>query len=574
MSEDKSVFKLSLTGKRWRRPSSAMDIAALHPSLPHWAQRLLHGRGLGAPETVSEYLDPSLKQLCDPNQLADMPIALEILTKAIRTGRLITVYGDYDVDGVCATAVLVEFLRSVGANARYYLPDRRTEGYGLNRAAIEELTQCDTVLVTADCGITAHEEIALARANGADVVVVDHHHVPETMPNANANLNPKRPDCPYPFKELCAAGVAFMLVIALRRALRDSGMFNTRQEPDVRDLLDLVALATVADMVPIRSTNRVLVAAGLKRMASNQRLGLQALFSVARVDPSRMNASDLGFRIGPRINARGRMSHAASAVDLLLTDDAALAKQLAQELDDANVQRRATETETVNNALARMSAGELANSAAIVMYDASWHPGVLGLVASRLVSRFHRPAIVIGEGGKGSGRTIEGLNLHQAISESAQHLIRFGGHAAAAGVTIAPENVDAFRQAIDTAVRKQIGAPPYVAELKPDIETDAQELSLQMIDVLDRLAPFGQGNPDPLFMSSNVRVRSKGVVATTHLKLRLGEDGRGHDAIAFGMGDLAEHIGDCVDVLYCLERNTYQGRTQLQLRVVDIANVG
>jgi single-stranded-DNA-specific exonuclease len=562
--------RLSLTGRRWEWPG-----VPEHPEkpqsdgLPGWVSFLLQRRGVVGSEAVADYLEPSLGRLEDPHRMGDMPEAVARLLAARAAGEPVVVFGDYDVDGVCATAILVEFLRGVGCNVSYYIPCRRAEGYGLNAAAVTELAATCRLLVTVDCGITAHDEIGLARSLGMDVIVVDHHQVSTTLPPAVACLNPHRSDCGYPFKGLCAAGVAFMLAAAVRRALRDAGAFAGGQEPDLRVLLDMVALATVADMVPIQGANRVLVAAGLKRLRQAPRPGLLALCAVAKVDRAMVSATDLGFKLGPRINARGRMSQAGQAVELMLCRDPERARALAQELDVANELRRTVERITVEAAAERVEAEVLAEDAALVLYDAAWHPGVLGLVASRLVARFHRPALVIGEGGKGSGRSVEGVNLHAALTTAAAHLERFGGHPAAAGVTVLPEKVPALREALVAAVRATLGRPPFAPTLRPDLEVNAAMLDLTFADAVHQLAPFGQGNPEPLFAARGLPVRSKRIVGQTHLKLCLGDASA--DAIGFGMGELFDALPPRVDALFHVERNIYQGRVSLQLRLQDLA---
>lgn len=540
---------------------------ALERPMPDWLLGVLDRRGI-SPAGMQGYLEPSLTSLHDPDLIADMELATARLEAAVRQCQRITVFGDYDVDGVCSTSILVEFLRHLDAQVGYYIPDRRTEGYGLNEAAVREIAPKTDVLITTDCGITAHQEIALAVELGIDVIVVDHHRVAETLPAAVACLDPHRPDCKFPFDHLCAAGVAFFLVAALRRRLRTTGFFADRREPDVRDLLELAAMATVADMVPLRETNRVLVAAGLRRMAVTKRQGLLALFAVSQVNPARVTSTDLGFRIGPRINARGRVHHAAEAVELLLTSNPTEARSLARALDEANHERRALEKRTVSAAQAQLDEQDLAQTPAIVLSDPGWHPGVLGLVASRLANRHHRPTIIIGEGGKGSGRTAAKLDLHAALSDCSEHLLRFGGHPAAAGLTITAEAVPSFREAFDRVVRGHLGDPPFVAELQLDLEVRTDELSFEMLAELERLAPFGQANPEPLFAARQVPVQSKRVVGDNHLKLQLGE--HGHDAIAFGLGNLADALPNEVDVAFYLERNLYQGRQSLQLRVQDL----
>jgi single-stranded-DNA-specific exonuclease len=564
---------LSLTGRRWQWPSpSAEALGAAR--VPPWMLQLVTQRGLCSPDEIGSYLSPSLASLADPSTMADMSVALTRIIGAIRGNETITVYGDYDVDGVCATTVLVDFLQRVGAKVGFYIPDRRSEGYGLNRAAVVEIAKESDLLITADCGITAHDEVAAAREAGLDVIIVDHHKVPATLPNANAALNPQRSDCNFPFKGLCAAGVAFMLVIALRRSLRDCGHFGMVAEPHVRELLDVVALATVADMVPLRGMNRTLVSAGLRRIGETKRPGLQALLEVAEVDPARVTATDIGFRLGPRINARGRLAHAAEAVELMLTGDMQRARMLAAALDVANRERRSVERETADAAFAQVEALALAENAALVVHDPAWHPGVLGLVASRLVAKYRRPAVVIGEGGKGSARSVEGLNLHDAIAENSSHLIRFGGHHAAAGVTIESERVEAFRTALSTSVQRVLGAPPFVSVVRLDLEVQPRDLSLRMVDELQRLSPFGQDNPEPLLVARNLEIKNKRTVGDGggHLKLGLAAAGDFAiiDAIGFGLGKIEGELPQHVDVAFRLTRNEYRGRETVQMEVEDI----
>jgi len=556
---------LSYTGKKWVWPE-IKDQNEQAPLAP-WLMAILNSRGIEQ-EAIPEYLDKSLKTLHDPQTMADMDVAVTRLHLAIERSEPIMVYGDYDVDGVCSTTVIVEFLRQVGANVSFYIPDRRAEGYGLNIDAVLNIATQSKVLITTDCGITAYDEVCAANEAGLDVIIVDHHQVPEAMPPAIACLNPHRPDCQYPFKELCAAGVAFMLVAGLRRELRTKGFFKDGQEPDVRTLLDIVALATVADMVPICGNNRALVFAGLRQMSQAARPGLKALMKVAKVEADRLSASDLGFRIGPRINARGRLGHAGAAVDLMLTHDAEQATTLAKALDDANQERRQIEQAAVESAIDAVENEGYLKYAALVIYHPEWHPGVLGLVASRLVGRFHRPTIVIGEGGKGSARSISGFDIYSGIDSAAHHLERFGGHKAAAGLTIAEENIEGFRRDFIAIVQGSLGEPPFIPELKPDYEMNAESLELQMVDELAKLGPFGQKNPEPLLVSRGVSIRDRRIVGKDHLKLNLGD--QGIDAIAFGFGPYLNKMPEKIDVAYRIERNVFRGRENLQLMVEDI----
>lgn len=543
---------------------AATEITA---AVPGWAQSLLQQRGIVGSAAVERYLTPSLKELPDPGMLAGINAAVDRIVRALDRSEDIVVFGDYDVDGVCSAALLTEFLRQAGGRVDYYIPDRTGEGYGLNRDAVTHLASKAQLLITTDCGITAHEEIALAGRLGLDVVVVDHHQVPEALPPAVACLNPHRADCAYPFKPLCAAGVAFMVAAAVRRTLRERGDFRQRPEPDLRDQLDVLAIATVADMVTLQGINRTLVSSGLKRMARKRRVGLNALLEVCGVDPRRVQAADLGFRIGPRINARGRVRHAGCAVELLLTSDPARARALAQLLEDANQERRVLEKQVVEAAVNQVENLGLEHQGALVVSDPSWHPGVVGLAATRLVHRFHRPAAVIGTDGKGSVRGVAGVDVVAALGAGSTFLERFGGHPAAGGLTLRPGGLEGFRGAFVDAVEGVLGPPPYTATLDIDLEASGPQLNLDTVDVLERLGPFGQNNPEPMWMARALPVRSARVVGETHLKLTLGS---GWDGIGFGLGHLASSLPEAVDVAFRLERNAFRGTQRLQLRVEDL----
>lgn len=535
-----------------------------HGSHHPLTEAILKRRGLEDSSKALTFLQKSLRFLADPAQLADSDRACDRLVEAISKEESIVVYGDYDVDGVCSSALLVENIRKLGGRINYYIPDRRVEGYGIHHDALEKLATEHQVMITTDCGITAVDELQFAEKLGLDVIVVDHHQLAPEMPPAVACLNPHRPDCGYPFSDLCATGVAFLLIAALRRRARELGWFETRAEPDLRDSLDLVALATVADMVPLQSVNRIFVASGLEQLKRAKRPGLRALMEVSKTDPETIQSSDLGFRLGPRINARGRLAHAGLAVDLMLTKSPSEAAQWASLLDQANLRRREIESETVEAAKDQLHGKEKLGNA-IVVSDESWHPGVIGLVAAKLVREWNRPAIVIGEGGKGSARSIPGVDVHQVLSSTSDLLEKFGGHKAAAGLTIAPSNIADFAQRASDAVEAQVGEAPYPVEFSPELSIDINEVDLSWTDALDTLSPFGIGNPQPLFFAENVPVVGSRIVGGTHLKLQLGT--RSIDAIGFGMGSFAEGLASHIDILFTVEKNTFRGRTNVQLKL-------
>ena len=556
--------KISEENTRWLEAPSFRAIGGRHQGPHPLTQAILQQRGLEQEDNASKFLQKSLKFLADPAKLADSAKATERLIEAINKDESIVVYGDYDVDGVCSSALLVENLRKLGGRIDYYIPDRRVEGYGIHHEALEKLSEDHQLLITTDCGITAVDELNFAAELGLEVIVVDHHQLAPEMPEAVACLNPHRPDCSYPFSELCATGVAFLLIASLRRHARELGWFEGRTEPDLRYSLDLVALATVADMVPLQSVNRIFVASGLEQLKKAKRPGLRALMEVSRITPENIESSDLGFRLGPRINARGRLAHAGLAVDLMLTRSPSEAAQWASLLDQANLRRREMEADTVASAQEQLKTKEALGNA-VVVYNEEWHPGVIGLVAAKLVREWNRPAIVIGEGGKGSARSIPSVDVHKVLSEGKDLLEKFGGHKAAAGLTIAPAQVPAFESRVSEAVEAQVGQAPYALEFTPELEIDINEVDLGWTDALEALSPFGIGNPQPLFFAKAVPVVGVRVLKDVHLKLQLGS--RSLDAIGFGLGHHAEGLSSHIDILFTIERNTFRGKTNVQLKL-------
>src|SRR5229473_3403221 len=445
--------------------------------------RALWARGLRDAEAAQRFLEPRLEQLPDPFGLKGIDAAVARVQRALEAREAICVYGDYDVDGVTSTALLVSVLRKLascapggGAPARieYYVPNRLIEGYGLNLEAMKKLAGRGTrLVVSADCGVTAVAEIEGAAQLGLDVVVIDHHtsaQTAEALPRAVAILNPHQPGCLFPGRELAAVGVAFHLLLALRRRLREAGWFAGRTEPNLREQLDLVALGTIADVVPLTGPNRVLVHFGLRELARGARTGVLALNSVAQIT-GEVSCGDVGFKLGPRLNAAGRLSDASVGVRLLLTEDLAEARELAEQLDRANAERQELQARIADEAVGK--AQELGDRRALVVSSPGWHVGVVGIVASRLVERFHRPALVLceDEGGtaKGSGRSIEGFHLYDALARCAAHLTRFGGHRHAAGVTLPTSGVHQLADALETVARERL----LPEQLEPRLRIDS-----------------------------------------------------------------------------------------------------
>lgn len=534
--------------------------------------RMLAARGFGDPARAREFLTPTLSGMLDPFLMAGMDAAVERLAQARQRQEQVCIYGDYDVDGVTATALLVSGLTALGLRVGYHIPHRMDDGYGLNSEALRAIrTQGVALCISVDCGVTALEEAQTCRAIGLDLIITDHHQPLEQLPEAVAVINPHRGDCSYPFKGLAGVGVAFNLLVALRARLREQDVFSDNG-PDLRQWLDLVALGTVADVVPLVEQNRLLVASGLQRMSNGTRTGLSALKKVSGVSGA-VTAGQVGFRLAPRLNAAGRLESAVPGVELLLTDDRSLADRLAQELDEANNLRQGVEQAILQQAVGMVeAAGGVKGRYSIVLASHNWHPGVVGIVASRLVERYHRPTILLAiqEDGtaKGSGRSIPGFHLLEALHACADLLQRYGGHRAAAGAALPAERCDAFAQAFERAAASRLDAAGLTPTLSLDLELEPEELTVALVNDLQRLAPFGAGNPEPLICIRDLRVVERKVVGSDHLRLRLARGGQYINAIAWRMA--GRQLPELIDVAGMPEIDTWGGGMRLQLRVKDV----
>ena len=546
----------------------------LHPRIA----RLLAARGVTDESSAVRYLNPQLTHLPDPFLMKDVDRAANRLADAVVRGESIALFGDYDVDGVTSSALMAAFLRAHGVEALVYIPKRLTEGYGLNKDAVETVAGWGTnLLITLDCGITASDEIERANSLGLDVIVVDHHKCPPELPPAYATLNPHQDDCGYPDKVLAAVGVCFNLIIATRKVLRDRDVYGQDQaEPNLRRMMDLVALGTIADMVPLTGVNRVVTWFGMSELRSARRPGIRALMDVSRVRAARCGSSDVGFRLGPRINAAGRLDDATVGVRLLLTEQMDEARKLAETLDVANGNRQRIEADVYYEAVRRVDQCA-ALPDAIVLSDPEWHPGVVGIVCSKLVERYDRPAVLVGEGGRGSARTARGLHLYDALNDCRQFLSKFGGHRAAAGFRIPSANIDAF----SAAFVERVSADPHWGQetestLIYDDEITPEEIDRDCFFAIRQLEPFGTGNPQPLFRVPAARIKRAARVGNDHLKLRL-EEGLfgGLEAIAFKRGELMSELspGDAIELAAHLDLNEYAGLESLQLRVRDLRSL-
>ncbi len=576
-------LELNDAPKRWILKETDADAAARlarELGLPLLLARILVQRGFAEPDAARRFLSSSLSaDLPPPHLLAGMDPAVRRICRALHDRERVCVWGDYDVDGTTGAAVLVSFLREIGREPMFYIPHRIDEGYGMSRQGIEHLHSRDvTLIITVDCGISNAGEVALARGLGMDVVIVDHHQLPERLPEAAAAvINPQQTDCAFPDKGLCAAGLAFYLVIGLRAALRESGWFEPDAVPDIRRHLDIVTLGTIADMVPLRGANRVLTRRGLMELGSSTRPGIVALREVVGVREGALDAGTVAFQFGPRINAAGRMDAAMKVVEMLTTDSRATAEEIARELDGHNRDRRETEAQVLDEALAQIEERRLHHCRSIVVARRGWHPGVLGIVASRVVERFHRPTVVIGldDGeGKGSGRSIRGFHMVRAMRRCEDLLERFGGHEHAGGLSIREERLEAFAGRFEEVAREVLSDEDLLPCLDVDAEVDFRQLSLGLVRQMRHLGPFGVGNPEPVFQTRGVEVRERRDFNAVS-RFRLGHGERTVTAVAFGPpGELPVRVNDHVDVAYRLRENEWQGTCAMELRLLDVKGAG
>jgi len=545
--------------------------------------RVLAGRGV-ALDDVERYLDPTLRDLMpDPFTLCDMEPAIARLVRAVQQREKIAIFGDYDVDGAASAALLAEFLQGCGCETIMHIPDRIAEGYGPNGEAMRAFAaQGASLVVTVDCGIVSFEPFALARALGLDVVVFDHHQAPEVLPDALALVDPNRQDDLSGLGYLCAAGVVFMALVALNRALRTAGFWQGREAPELLAGLDLVALATIADVVPLVGLNRALVVKGLAIMRGRRRPGLTALFDIAGADgPPR--PYHLGFLVGPRINAGGRIGDASLGVKLLMTRDEFEARMIAEKLDKLNRERQAMEMVTLEHAEAEALAmiGPADAGGSLVVAGEGWPPGIVGLIAARLKERFNRPAFALALNGveaTGSGRSIPGVDLGRVVRAAveARVLIRGGGHAMAAGVTLAAGGIAAFRAFLDERLVKLIALSRDNTGLGIDASLSAGAASVDLVEAIERAGPYGQGNPEPVFAFASHRLTDVAPLGEDHLRVRaVAPDNSKLEAIAFRAGSnalgaaLMASRGELVHLAGALSINRYGGRVKAQLRVMD-----
>jgi len=542
----------------------------LHPTVA----QLLYNRGLRTQEAIDEFLMPDYSQdIHDPFLFKDMKKACELIYSLVEKNELITVYGDYDADGVSAAIILKTVLADLGAKVEVYLPHREKEGYGLNKNAVEELSANNTkLIISCDCGISNVEEVSLAKEKGISVIITDHHAIPETLPPADAIIHPQVEGETYPFKKLAGGGVAFKLAQALI-AYKKNGVSEKEKEIQEKWLLDMVAISTVADMVPLLGENRTLLKYGLIVLKKTKRLGLQKLLEVANVDASKIDTNTIGFAIAPRINAAGRMDHANLAYYLLDESDEEKAKTLASDINQSNLDRQRLTEQTVRQA--KEQDMDMQDSL-LAFYHPDWSAGLTGLVASRLLRDYSRPILVMTDNPDGnvvgSGRSIDDFNITEGLQENSNLLLRFGGHPQACGFAMKKENLEDFVRAMKERAKEKLESISFQAKIDVEIFQEFSEISWDLVDMLDKFAPFGHGNHEPLFMSEEIMVTAARRVGndSKHWKLELVKDNKRMGAIAFGLGAIDLEIGDKIDIVYNLSINQWNGNREIQLIIKDI----
>ena len=574
---------LSALNKKWMfldTDDAAVDRLKGDQGLSPLLARLMINRGLGDPDAARFFLDVRLDTVHDPFLMRGMDVAVRRIVDAIQNNETVTIYGDYDVDGVTSAALFVHFFRELGAPFDYYLPNRMEEGYGLNDKALETIkARGSNLVITADTGITALSQVAHANKIGMEVIVTDHHQVSvDGLPDALAVLNPHQPLCNYPFKFLSGVGIVFKLAAGIRRGLLDAG-WDAEKLPNLRKHLDLFTLGTIADMAPLVDENHVLTSHGLEALRTSAKPGVIALKSVVGID-GKVDSSSVGFGMGPRLNAAGRLGQPDRGLHLLVSSDLNEAMEMAKSLEALNEERKETQKwcfEEAEYLLERQV--DLENENVIVLASENFHQGVIGIVAAKLADKFYRPAILIAleEGkGKGSARSIPSFNLVKAMTQCSEHLIQYGGHAYAAGLNIEQDRVDDFRKAINQVGDEFLSEDNLVAELKIDAALTMQDISQETFKEIESLEPFGQMNKVPIFISREVKARDVKFVGreSQHVRFRAFQGDQFRNVIGFNLAHAFQSIDakQPVDIVYEMRRNTWGGRDSIEIKLLDLRN--
>ncbi len=555
--------------------------------LPQIIAELLYRRGWTSPEQAAPFLSPQLAELPPPAALKGLEAAVDLLAETIQAGHQVVIHGDYDVDGITATVLLTDFLAKLGIQAIWHLPNRLTDDYGLTMKSVAGLAKkvrMPALMITVDCGITSADEVVYAKELGFRVIITDHHRPPsdpERMPQADAVINPQQADCTFAYKGLSGVGVAFFLITALRRKMVEQGVWTQKTMPNLRDFLDLVALGTVADVMPLTEVNRIIVRAGLEVLAEQRRPGIRALCKATKIGQGVITAENIAFQLAPRINAAGRLGTPQLAAELLLSKRET-AKGLAEELELANLERRELEAAVLDEATRQAEEQVKEGLESLVLYGRNWHLGVIGIIASRMVDRFHLPALVftgdtptysMEEGEvmvmKGSGRSVPGLNLHQALEGCQKQILRFGGHAMAAGLTVRQDAFESFRALFDSQVQTMERVEQEHG-IRVDAVLDDQQNCREILKGLQRMEPFGEGNPEPVFLVQNIQLEEVHCLRE-HLKFSLQLNGTRLSGIGFFMAEQeAPAVAGRVDLAFRLKESCFRGKKRLDVHAVAV----
>jgi single-stranded-DNA-specific exonuclease len=545
----------------------------ISPAGAHTIARLLALRGVTTFDSARLFFRPDLSALHDPFLMKDMEAAACRLATAVRNSERVVVYGDYDVDGTTATAIIYTFLKQFGVSVSHYIPHRFKEGYGINEDGLQYAEDVKaTLIVSVDCGITAVEEAKIAKSKGIDLVICDHHTAGDEIPDAVAVLDPKRPDCSYPFDGLSGAGVAFKLVQA---TITKFGL----DQKEAYKYLDLVAISIASDIVPIIDENRILMREGLKLVNQSPRPGIRSLMNLIKMDIGKVSTSNIVFSIGPRINAAGRMGDATTALQLLMSETSEEGDMYARELEQINQRRRKTDMMTMTRAVELVDQMDMAVCPCMVLHDPEWHLGVIGIVASRLVDQYCRPAVMLStvDGKiKGSARSIRGFNIYDALKECDDLLIQFGGHEYAAGLTMDEDKLPEFRLRFNQIVDRKLQDEDFAPELRIDAEINLKDIDQPFWKILSQFEPYGPHNSKPIFVSKDLRVLGSPMkVGRDHLKLRVAQNGGvGFEAIGFNLGKYYDAVSRCydggLDLAFTIDENTWRDKTELQIQILDV----
>lgn len=570
---------LNLPVTQWRYTAGdreIQDLLARDLGILPVVSQILMSRDIHDPVSARKYLNPSLNDLPNPFLMKDMEKGVRRIIRAIHNKEQIMIYGDYDADGITAIVVLMKFLRGVTPYVSYYIPDRIEEGYGLNRSAIGKMKDEGVqLIITVDCGVSDLDEVAYARSCGIDTIILDHHEVPALIPEADAVINPNRSDCRFPFKHLAGVGIAFNFLIALRGGLRQDGFWNGRSYPNLKEYLDLVALGTIGDISPLIEENRILTKIGLDLITEDKRIGIKALKEICGIDNQVIDSNKASFNLIPRINAAGRIGSPREAVKLLLTDDYREALDLARKLDAYNRKRQAMEKVILCEILEEIGRTvDPAKKRSLVFASNNWHPGIIGIVASRLVDRFCRPAILISlkDGvGKGSGRSISHFNIYQGLKKCDSLLLSYGGHQYAAGISIKEADIEEFTRLLDEVVEADIHLDDMVSQTLIDAQCQLSDVTHDLLSQIALLAPFGSRNPEPVLCVRNVNITAPNIVGNNHLRMRIYGDGVCCNSIWFSRGNFIHSVNKATsDIVFTPQVNSWNGSSEIQLKMKDI----